>query len=76
MVDVLKVWGLVSVLHDAALVMTELVTNAFAHTETPSVRGIVRRVPSDAVRVIVIDKGPDMWPAPVRGNTSGPTWRW
>ncbi|GGR61994.1 hypothetical protein GCM10010236_13960 [Streptomyces eurythermus] len=62
-VDVLKDWGLVSVLDDAALVVTELVTNAFGHTETPSVRVVVRRVPSDAIRIIVIDERPELWPA-------------
>lgn len=62
-VDVLKDWGLVSVLDDAALVVTELVTNAFEHTGTPNVRVVVRRVPSTAVRVIVIDKRPELWPA-------------
>ncbi|MEV5350401.1 ATP-binding protein [Streptomyces achromogenes] len=61
-VDVLKGWGLLGVLDGAALVVTELVTNALGHTETPSVRVIVRRMPSEAVRVIVIDKHPDLWP--------------
>ncbi|WP_181796026.1 ATP-binding protein [Streptomyces sp. WELS2] len=59
----LENWGLVGVLDDAALVVTELVTNAFGHTGTPSVRVVVRRVPSDAVRVVVIDKRPELWPA-------------
>ncbi|WP_051754132.1 ATP-binding protein [Streptomyces achromogenes] len=61
--DVLKDWGLLGVLDDAATVVTELVTNAVQHTQTPTVRVIVRRMPSDAVRVIVIDKHPDLWPA-------------
>ncbi|MEV4335781.1 ATP-binding protein [Streptomyces sp. NPDC049590] len=62
-VDVLKGWGLLGVLNDAATVVTELVANAVQHTETPTVRIIVRRMPSTAVRVIVIDKHPDLWPA-------------
>ncbi|GGR71279.1 MULTISPECIES: ATP-binding protein [Streptomyces] len=72
-VDVLKDWGLVSVLDDAAMVVTELVTNAVQHTETPTVRIIVRRMPSSAVRVIVIDKHPDLWPAlqPAKPLASG-----
>ncbi|MFH9404877.1 ATP-binding protein, partial [Streptomyces sp. NPDC017638] len=61
-IDVLKDWGLLDVLADAALVVTELVTNAVQHTETPTVRVIVRRLPSDAVRVIVIDRHPEACP--------------
>ncbi|MFG2934067.1 ATP-binding protein [Streptomyces achromogenes] len=61
-VDVLKDWGLVSVLDDAALVVSELATNALGHTQTPTVKVVVRRMPS-AVRVIVTDKHPDVWPA-------------
>ncbi|MFE9906396.1 ATP-binding protein [Streptomyces achromogenes] len=62
-VDVLKDWGLLGVLDDAATVVTELVTNAVQHTKTPTIRVIVRRMPSNVVRVIVIDKRPDAWPA-------------
>ncbi|MCZ0207883.1 ATP-binding protein [Streptomyces sp. UMAF16] len=62
-VDVLTDWGLLDVLDDAATVVTELVTNAVQHTKTPTIRVIVRRMPSSAVRVIVIDKRPDLWPA-------------
>ncbi|MFD0393933.1 ATP-binding protein [Streptomyces nogalater] len=62
-VDVLKDWGTVSMLDDAALVVTELVNNALRHTRTPNVRVIVRRMPSDAIRLIVIDKHPELWPA-------------
>ncbi|MFC5655296.1 ATP-binding protein [Streptomyces nogalater] len=68
-VDVLKDWGLLGVLDDAATVVTELVTNAMRHTETPTIRIIVRRLPSDVVRLIVIDKSPDAWPAL---RTAGP----
>ncbi|MFC5661069.1 ATP-binding protein [Streptomyces nogalater] len=60
--DVLKGWGLLGVLDDAALVVTELVTNALRHTQTPTVQVIVRRLSPGAVRLIVIDKGPDLWP--------------
>ncbi|WP_318202982.1 ATP-binding protein [Streptomyces sp. SCL15-4] len=68
-VDVLKQWGLLGVLDDAALVVTELVTNAVKYTETPTVRIIVRRLPPDAVRLIVIDRRPDAWP---ELRTAGP----
>ncbi|MEU3413753.1 ATP-binding protein [Streptomyces sp. NPDC006658] len=61
-VDVLKDWGLVGVLDDAAIVVTELVTNAVQHTKTPTVRVIVRRMPADAVRLIVIDRHPEACP--------------
>ncbi|MFH9403239.1 ATP-binding protein [Streptomyces sp. NPDC017638] len=61
-VDVLKDWGLLDVLDDAATVVTELVTNAVQHTETPTVRVIVRRMPADAVRLIVIDRHPEACP--------------
>ncbi|WP_181794056.1 ATP-binding protein [Streptomyces sp. WELS2] len=62
-VDVLNDWGLVGMQDDAALVVAELVSNALRHTGTPSVRVIVRRMPSDTVRLIVIDKHPELWPA-------------
>ncbi|MFH9398961.1 ATP-binding protein [Streptomyces sp. NPDC017638] len=68
-VDVLTDWGLVGVLADAAIVVTELVTNAIRHTETPTVHIIVRRMPPDTVRLIVIDKHPDVRPA---RRTAGP----
>lgn len=75
-IDVLTAWGMDSMLDDAALVVTELVTNAFRHTWTSSVRVVVRRMPSDAVRIIVIDKHPELWPAlqpagPLEGGGRG-----
>ncbi|GAA2225182.1 hypothetical protein GCM10010360_53280 [Streptomyces nogalater] len=69
MTGVLTDWGLASVRDDAALVVTELVSNAIKHTETPFVQVIVRRVSPGAVRLIVIDKHPDLWPAL---RTAGP----
>ncbi|MGW1643439.1 ATP-binding protein [Streptomyces eurythermus] len=62
-VGVLTEWGLTSVRDDAALVVTELVSNAIKHTETPTVQVILRRMSPGTVRLIVIDKRPDAWHA-------------
>ncbi|WP_374115667.1 ATP-binding protein [Streptomyces sp. NK15101] len=52
----LTVWGLDSLAEDAALVVTELVTNAVDHSRLPWIRVIVSRPSTDRVRLGVVDR--------------------
>ncbi|MFD8639672.1 ATP-binding protein [Streptomyces zaomyceticus] len=52
----LALWGLDSLTEDASLVITELVSNAVAHSRLPSIRVIVSRPTANGVRVGVVDR--------------------
>jgi hypothetical protein len=49
-------WGLSEVAEEGALIMSELVSNAIAHTRSRSIRVTVSRPASDRVRVAVVDR--------------------
>ncbi|WP_411075200.1 ATP-binding protein [Streptomyces sp. cmx-4-7] len=52
----LTVWGLESLIDDATLVVTELVSNAVDHGRLPSIRVLVSRPSANRVRVGVVDR--------------------
>ncbi|MFE5936859.1 ATP-binding protein [Streptomyces sp. NPDC056470] len=52
----LVLWDLDSLAEDASLVITELVSNAVAHSRLPSIRVIVSRPSTNGVRVGVVDR--------------------
>ncbi|MFJ1551221.1 ATP-binding protein [Streptomyces sp. NPDC088246] len=55
-------WGLDDAAETAALLLSELVTNAVRHTHGPAVRIIVDRPADDRVYVAVIDRAPQRLP--------------
>ncbi|MFE4306821.1 ATP-binding protein [Streptomyces sp. NPDC056517] len=52
----LALWGLDSLTEDASLVITELVSNAVAHSRLPSIRVIVSRPSAKGIRLGVVDR--------------------
>ncbi|MFJ4869604.1 ATP-binding protein [Streptomyces sp. NPDC088757] len=52
----LTVWGLESLIDDATLVVTELVSNAADHSRLPSIRVLVSRPSAKRIRVGVVDR--------------------
>ncbi|WP_435969875.1 ATP-binding protein [Streptomyces sp. Qhu_M48] len=52
----LTLWGLEALIEDAALVVTELVSNAVDHSRLASIRVIVARPSTNGVRVGVVDR--------------------
>ncbi|MEW1546087.1 ATP-binding protein [Streptomyces tsukubensis] len=52
----LGAWGLHSLIDDATLVVTELVSNAARHAGRPSIRVVVSRPSDGAVRLGVLDR--------------------
>ncbi|MET7582438.1 ATP-binding protein [Streptomyces microflavus] len=52
----LATWGLDELVDDAALIITELVSNAADHGRLPSIRVIVSRTSEDRVRLGVVDR--------------------
>ncbi|MFJ4337911.1 ATP-binding protein [Streptomyces sp. NPDC088915] len=52
----LIVWGLESLIDDATLVVTELVSNAVDHSRLPSIRVLVSRPSAKRIRVGVVDR--------------------
>ncbi|MFE4594556.1 ATP-binding protein [Streptomyces laurentii] len=52
----LAVWELDSLIDDAAVVITELVSNAVAHGRLASIRVIVARLSATRVRLSVVDR--------------------
>ncbi|WP_327748521.1 ATP-binding protein [Streptomyces europaeiscabiei] len=60
--DALGVWHLDSLTDRAALIVSELVTNAVRHTPCREIRLIVRRPSTRRVRVGVVDRAPARLP--------------
>lgn len=56
----LAVWGLESLIDDAAVVITELVSNAVVHGRLASIRVIVARPSMSRVRLSVVDRSKDI----------------
>ncbi|MGA4941122.1 ATP-binding protein [Streptomyces cinereoruber] len=52
----LIVWGLESLIDNATLVVTELVSNAVDHSRLPSIRVLVSRPSANGIRVGVVDR--------------------
>ncbi|WP_055522572.1 ATP-binding protein [Streptomyces graminilatus] len=60
--DALAVWHLNDFADPAALIVSELVTNAVRHTPCRSIRLLVRRPGTTRVRVGVVDRAPSRLP--------------
>lgn len=58
----MSVWGLGEQSETAALLISELVTNAITHTPSRSIRVIVSRPTPSLVRLAVVDKAPRRFP--------------
>lgn len=58
----MSVWGLGEQSETAALLISELVTNAITHTRSRSIRVIVARPAPSLVRLAVVDKAPQRVP--------------
>ncbi|CAM5396348.1 SpoIIE family protein phosphatase OS=Streptomyces cyaneofuscatus OX=66883 GN=G3I52_11785 PE=4 SV=1 [Streptomyces cyaneofuscatus] len=56
----LATWGLDELVDDAALIITELVSNAADHGRLPSIRVIVSRTSEDRVRLGVVDRSKEL----------------
>ncbi|KQX53647.1 hypothetical protein ASE09_05645 [Streptomyces sp. Root66D1] len=52
----LTLWGLESLIEDATLVVTELVSNSVDHGRLPSIRVLVSRPVANGVRLGVVDR--------------------
>jgi serine/threonine-protein kinase RsbW len=66
---IVAVWGLDDLADGAALVVSELFTNAVVHTDTILVRVTVKRPEHDLVRVDVADRSPDVHALRTTGDT-------
>ncbi|MGC4906568.1 ATP-binding protein [Streptomyces cyaneofuscatus] len=56
----LATWGLDELVNDAALIITELVSNAADHGRLDSIRVIVSRTSEDRVRLGVVDRSKEL----------------
>ena len=69
MILALRTWGLDDLIDDITMVVTELMTNAILHTETPKIGATITRVGNQTVRLEVRDRSPKEPHAPRTGNT-------
>lgn len=66
----LRTWGLDELIDDIAMVVSELMTNAILHTETPRIGASITRIGDQAVRLEVRDRSPEEPHAPRTGSTA------
>jgi anti-sigma regulatory factor (Ser/Thr protein kinase) len=69
------VWGLANQAETAALLISELATNAITHTPCRTIRVIVSRPSPTRVRLAVVDKAPDQLPIPHAVNAEAESGR-
>lgn len=65
----LRTWGLDRLIDDTAMVVSELMTNAILHTETPKIGATITRIGDQAIRLEVRDRSVREPHAPRTGNS-------